>query len=131
MYPENLKYTKTHEWVKMEGGILILGITFYAQEHIGEIVFAGLPAVGAPVKKGARLMDIESTKAVAEIFSPCDGKIAAVNDTLLDQDNLLAVNRDPYGDGWLVKIETENLDISTLMDATSYEGFIKSGGGPS
>ena len=127
MNPDDRKYTAEHEWVRQEGegdaAVLRIGITAYAQEALGDIVFVTLPAVGATTSAGAAFGEVESTKSVSDIYAPVDGAVTAVNDRLDAAPEL--VNADPYGDGWLVEIRptagtTEALAGPALLDAEGY-----------
>jgi glycine cleavage system H protein len=100
--PEELKYTAEHEWVLVEGDAATVGITAYAAEKLGDVVFVELPAVGSDVAEGAVVGEIESTKSVGELFAPVNGTVAAANQAVVDAPEL--VNSDPYGDGWLIKV---------------------------
>lgn len=115
--PEELKYTKTHEWVKEEGGNCVVGLTDFAQDALGDIVFVNLPSVGDEVKAGDVFGDVESVKAVSDVFSPVTGKVVEVNDAVLD--NPALVNEDCYG-AWLIKVENVK-DTEELLDNKAYE----------
>lgn len=115
--PEELKYTKTHEWVKEEGGNCVVGLTDFAQDALGDIVFVNLPSVGDEVKAGDVFGDVESVKAVSDVFSPVTGKVVEVNDAVLD--NPALVNEDCYG-AWLIKVENVT-DTEELLDNKAYE----------
>ena len=115
--PEELKYTKTHEWVKEEDGLHVVGLTDFAQDALGDIVFVNLPNVGDEVKAGGTLGDVESVKAVSDVFSPVTGVVAEVNEAVLD--NPAAVNEDCY-DAWLVKVENVT-ETEELLDNKAYE----------
>ena len=119
-YPENLKYTPEHEWVRSGNeSIVRVGITEYAAEQLGDIVFASLPTVGETVSAGDACGELESTKSVSDIFAPVTGTISAVNITL--DGNPETVNADPYGDGWLFEVELdEGADLDDLLDADAY-----------
>ncbi len=119
--PNDLRYTRTHEWVREEGDTVVVGITHYAQEQLGEVVYVELPEVGRTLDAGEELGTLESVKAVSEFFSPVAGEVAEVNERLDDEPGL--VNDDPYGEGWLVKI-TVSGDGAELMDAAAYEAFL-------
>ncbi len=121
MYPENLRYTKEHEWILVEGKKGIVGITEYAQDSLGDVVFVELPEIGKKLKVGEGLGVVESVKAVSDIYSPCSGIVTAVNESLLDNPELL--NQDPYGEGWLIEMEVEELD-SELLTSAEYEDFV-------
>ena len=114
--PEELKYTKSHEWVKEEDGVITVGLTDYAQSALGDIVFINLPEEGDDVTAGQAFSDVESVKAVSDVFSPVSGKVAAINEELLD--NPALVNEDPY-EAWLIKVEAVS-DTEELMDAAAY-----------
>lgn len=114
--PEELKYTKSHEWVKEEDGVITVGLTDYAQSALGDIVFINLPEEGDDVTAGQAFSDVESVKAVSDVFSPVSGKVAAINEELLD--NPALVNEDPY-EAWLIKVEDVS-DTEELMDAAAY-----------
>ena len=121
MTPEDLKYTDEHEWLTVtEGSTVRVGITAYAQDQLGDVVFVELPKVGAAVEAGTPLGEVESTKSVSEIFAPLSGTVVAVNDALDDAPEL--INSDPYGDGWIVEINAEDLSaLDGLMDAAAYQ----------
>ena len=118
-FPAELKYTKDHEWIKMEGDIAIIGITDFAQDALGDVVYINLPEVGDEVTAGESFSDVESVKAVSDVMSPVSGTICAINDELEDSPENL--NSDPYG-SWIIKVEgiTGQED---LMDAAAYEAF--------
>lgn len=116
--PENLKYTKTHEWVRVEGNKAYVGITDFAQGHLGDIVYVELPEVGSLAEAGEALCSIESVKAASDVYSPVSGEIAEVNDALEDEPGLL--NEDPY-ENWIATIEMNNPEeVEALLDAASY-----------
>jgi glycine cleavage system H protein len=119
--PEHLKYTEEHEWlVTTEGNTVRVGITAYAQDQLGDVVFVELPKVGAAVEAGTPLGEVESTKSVSEIFAPVSGTVSAVNPALDETPEL--INSDPYGQGWIVEINTEDLSVlDDLMDAAAYQ----------
>jgi glycine cleavage system H protein len=121
--PKNLKYTKDHEWARLEGGSALVGITDYAQEKLGSIVFAELPPAGKVFQKGQTVVTIDSVKAVAEVFAPLSGEIEAVNQAL--QDTPEAINKDPYGEGWIFKMKAADpAEISQLLSPEAYEAFV-------
>ncbi|MBQ1482362.1 MAG: glycine cleavage system protein GcvH [Erysipelotrichaceae bacterium] len=120
--PEELKYTKTHEWVKEEDGLWTVGLTDFAQDALGDIVFVNLPSVGDEVKAGEVFCDVESVKAVSDVYSPVSGVIEEVNDALTDDPAL--VNNDCYG-AWFIKVKDVNGE-DELLDAAAYEEFCKS-----
>lgn len=126
-YPTNLKYTKDHEWARQEGKAVVVGVTFHAQEALGDVVYVELPKVGAPVTQGKPFGVIESTKAVSELFAPVSGKVVKVNEALADEPQ--KVNSDPYGEGWLIHVETSDpKQLGALLDAPAYEQLLKQGG---
>lgn len=119
-YPKELKYVKSHEWVKEEGDVIVIGISDYAQDALGDIVFVNLPEEGDDVSIGDAFADVESVKAVSDIFSPVDGTVKEVNEELVD--NPALINEAPY-DSWLIKVENVSEKEET-MDADAYEKFI-------
>jgi len=122
--PDNARYAPTHEWGTLEGDRLTLGITDFAVEHLGDIVYVDLPDVGTDVEKGKTVLEIESVKAVAEVYSPVAGTITAVNEALGDDPSALAA--DCFGGGWLVKIQVRDVsDLDTLMDLAAYEKHLE------
>ncbi len=124
--PKDLKYTEEHEWVRFEQDRAVIGITDYAQEALGEIVYVELPVEGEELFQGDSFGGAESTKAVSELFAPVSGEIVEVNDLLVDSPEL--VNADPYGDGWIIKIHIGELDeneIEKLLDSSDYEELIE------
>jgi len=122
--PEDLKYTREHEWVSIEENVATVGITDHAQEQLGEVVFVELPGVGDRVEKSEPFGVVESTKAVSDIYAPLTGEVTEVNDDLPDSPEL--VNEDPYGDGWMVKITIgEDTDLDDLMTAEEYRQYIE------
>jgi glycine cleavage system H protein len=123
MYPLDFRYTKDHEWVKVEGPVATVGITEYAQEQLGDVVFAELPKVGAKLNAGQSFGTVESVKAVSEIFMPVSGEISEINPTLADTPE--NINKDPHGSAWLVKIKMSDAsEVSKLMDAKAYEAYV-------
>lgn len=123
--PSDRRYTDAHEWVQVadEGGTVRVGITDFAQDALGDIVYADLPDVGASVSRGDTLAEIESTKSVGEVYSPVTGKVKAVNSNLEDQPEL--INAEPYGAGWIVEVEAAtNEELDGLLDAAAYEALI-------
>jgi glycine cleavage system H protein len=119
--PEELRYSKDHEWISYDevDGIATVGITEYAQSELGDVVFVELPGEGAPVEAHAPCGTIEAVKAVAELFAPVSGEVAAVNPTL--EDHPETVNADPYGEGWMIRIKvTDPAELDDLMDAAGY-----------
>ena len=128
MYPEDLKYTSEHEWVRSPGetdGSVRIGITDYAQDALGDIVFVSLPEVGIEVESGSAVGELESTKSVSDIYAPVTGKVVARNDALDATPEL--VNSDPYGEGWLFEVAPSDASVlDGLMDATTYQGSLDS-----
>lgn len=123
MKPEELKYTKTHEWIKIEGENATVGISDHAQHEMGDIVFVDLPKMGAKVEKGKQACVVESVKSAFDIYAPVNGEITQVNTKLSDEPALL--NQSPLENGWLFKMKVSNPDYSDLMDWTAYQEFIK------
>ncbi len=124
MYPAELKYTDTHEWVRVEGGTAAVGITAYAVEQLRDVVFLELPSGGGKVTRGSSFGVIESVKAVFELNSPVSGKATDVNKELSDQLELLKT--DPYGEGWMLKVElSDPSETDSLMDSAAYEEYVK------
>ncbi|MDQ3986603.1 MAG: glycine cleavage system protein GcvH [Actinomycetota bacterium] len=119
--PEELDYTSEHEWARREEDRVVVGITDYAQDQLGDVVFVGLPEPGTEVKAGEPLGEVESTKSVSDVYSPISGKIVAKNSAV--EDNPEVVNSDPYGDGWLVAIEPAG-DGAELLSAAEYRDLI-------
>lgn len=123
MYPKDLKYDKEHEWVKVEGDIAVIGISDFAQDQLGEIVYVDMPAVGDEIIAGESFGEVESVKSVSELFSPLSGEIVEVNEALDDAPE--TVNEDCYGDGWMIKVKmADAAQIDDLMSADEYEAFI-------
>lgn len=123
--PQDLAYTKQHEWVRVEGGVAAIGISDYAQEALGDITFVELPDVGAELAKGDEACAIESAKAAASIFAPVSGKVVEANGELEDDPGL--INNEPYGKGWICKLElSDPAEAAGLMDAGQYEEFLAS-----
>ncbi len=119
-YPKDLKYTKDHEWARRDGNKVVVGVTWHAQDALGEVVYVELPKVGTVVASGKQFGVIESTKAVSELFSPISGKVTKVNSALSDAPD--AINKDPYKTGWIVEIEASvPAEVDALMDAATYE----------
>jgi glycine cleavage system H protein len=121
---KDLKFTKEHEWVKEEGDIAVVGITDYAQKELGDVVYVELPEVGNTYEKDEACSNIESVKAVSDIYAPVSGEITEVNEALEDKPEI--VNQDPYGEGWLFKLKMENPDeLEELMDTDAYDEYVK------
>jgi glycine cleavage system H protein len=122
-YPENLKYTKEHEWVLVEGDTGTIGITDHAQNELGDIVFVDLPKVGATITKGTTFGSVESVKAVSDIYAPVSGEVLAINDALGAAPEKL--NADPHGAAWLIKIKlSQPSEIGQLLSAADYEKYL-------
>ena len=122
MDPENLRYTKEHEWVRVEGEIGTVGITFHAQKELGDIVYVDLPKPGAVFQQGKTIGSVESVKAVSDIFTPVSGEVVKVNGLLAESPEIL--NQDPYGSGWLVKIKlSEPGEAAKLLTAAEYQAY--------
>ena len=122
--PDDLRYSVDHEWVRVEGDAVRIGITDYAQDALGDVVFVDLPLVGAAVEAGDSLSEIESTKAVSDVYAPVDGDVVEANAALVDTPELL--NRDPYGDGWICLLRpSAAAALPDLLDATAYRTLIE------
>lgn len=125
MEPTNLRYHKEHEWIRMEGKHAVLGISNFAQDALGDIVFIDMPKVGAEVAAGQQIGEIESTKTTSSLYTPIDGKVVKVNTDLKDHPEV--INSDPYGKGWIAVIEpSDPAQIESLMTPEQYETFLKS-----
>jgi glycine cleavage system H protein len=123
MYPTDFRYTKEHEWVKLEGDVATVGITDYAQHELGDIVYVELPAAGTKVEAGQAFGTVESVKSVSEVFSPVTGEVTEVNGDLGDHPE--KVNQDAHGAAWLARIRTTNAaELDALMDAAAYEAYV-------
>lgn len=123
MNPVELKYNKSHEWAKVEGNTVTIGITEHAQDSLGDVVFVELPDNDATLEAGQAFGTVESVKAVSDIITPVSGKVIEYNQEVLDSPELL--NNDPYGEGWLIKIEADDLkELDKLMSAAEYEAFV-------
>jgi glycine cleavage system H protein len=121
--PENLKYTKSHEWVKAEGGSAAVGITDFAQHHLTDIVFVELPAVGTKAVAGKTIATVESVKAVSDVYSPLSGEVIEINESLPDAPDLL--NKSPYDQGWMFKVKMYNpKEADALLSASEYKKVI-------
>jgi glycine cleavage system H protein len=123
MYPQDFKFTKDHEWAKLEGEFALVGISDYAQQHLGDVVYVDLPACGAKLAVHQTIGSIESVKAVSEVFSPVSGEVVETNAALVDAPELL--NQDPHGKGWILKLKVANKgDFDALMNASDYEKYL-------
>jgi glycine cleavage system H protein len=122
--PDHLRYSSDHEWLKAEGARARIGITDYAQDSLGDVVFIQLPAVGDTVAAGETIGEVESTKSVSDVYAPVAGSVVAVNDALVDSPQLL--NLDPYGDGWICEIElSDPRQVDAMLDADAYGKLIE------
>jgi glycine cleavage system H protein len=125
-YPEELKYHPEHDWARIEGDQATFGITWYAQDALGEVVFFDPPEVGAQVTKDQAYAEVESVKAVSDVFAPLSGEILEVNDSLEEAPE--QINEDPYGEGWLVKVKLSDPgEGDSLLDAAAYQDLLQSG----
>jgi len=123
-FPDELRYSTEHEWVATDDARARIGITDYAQDALGDVVYVQLPAVGLAVVAGSSCAEVESTKSVSEIYSPVSGVVAEVNEQLVDEPEL--VNRDPYGAGWIFVVELADADeVDSLLDAAEYQRFVE------
>ncbi len=123
MYPDELSYTREHEWIRVDGEECTIGITAYAQDELGDVVYVELPGVGAAITRNVPFGTVESVKAVSDLFAPLSGEVTAGNDKLDAAPEL--VNEDPYGAGWMIKIRLNDTDeLAALMDAAAYEGLV-------
>ena len=124
MVPDDLRYTSDHEWVRLDGDVARIGITDFAQDALGDIVYVNVPDVGAPVTAGAAFGEVESTKSVSDIYAPVGGTVEARNEQLGATPEL--VNSDPYGDGWILDIRGASAaDVAVLLDAAAYRALIE------
>jgi glycine cleavage system H protein len=122
--PDDLHYSKDHEWVRVDGGIAVVGITDYAQNSLGDVVYVELPKVGDEFASSEAFGSVESVKAVSEMFSPVSGEIVEVNTTLTDDPE--KVNGDPYGDGWMIRVRMSKPgEVDSMLSAAEYEDFTK------
>ena len=122
-FPKDVKYTRDHEWAKVDGKVALVGITDFAQEKLGSIVFVELPPSGKSVKKGETVVTVDSVKAVAEVYSPLSGQVEEANESLKDTPEI--INQDPYGQGWMVKIKiSDPAELGTLMTPEAYRAFV-------
>lgn len=124
MYPDDLKYSKEHEWVRMDGDIAEIGVTMFAQDSLGDVVFVDLPEVGTEIRQSDKFGEIESVKTVSDLLSPIGGTVVETNPGVVD--NPETVNTDPYGSGWLIKVEISDLArLDELMDSETYESTLE------
>ena len=123
MNPENLKYTKEHEWVRLDGDVAVVGITSYAQEQLGDVVYVDLPAKGATLKQLETFGAVDSVKTASDLYSPLSGEVIDINEALKASPEL--VNTEPYGAGWMLKVKPSDLtELDSLLDAAGYEQFL-------
>ena len=122
-FPQNLKYTNEHEWIRVEGDIAYVGITDYAQEQLGDIVFVDIPTVGETLEAGEVFGTIEVLKTISDLFLPVAGEVIELNEAL--EENPELVNKDPYGEGWLIKVKPEDIKaVEDLLDAEAYKAVV-------
>jgi glycine cleavage system H protein len=123
-YPDDLRYHAEHDWARIEGDSATFGITWFAQDALGEVVFYDAPEIGATVSKDQPYTEVESVKAVSDVIAPLSGEITAVNEVLADKPE--SINEDPYGEGWLVKVKlSDPSEADSLMDATDYQATLE------
>ncbi len=123
MYPSELKYDREHEWVRVEGDEAVIGISHFAQDQLGEVVYVDLPSAGDSVAAGETFGEIESVKSVSELYSPINGEVVAVNDALSDTPE--TVNEDPYGEGWMIRVKmADPSQVDDMISAEEYEAFV-------
>jgi glycine cleavage system H protein len=121
-YPDNLRYTKDHEWIKLEGSVATVGITDFAQRELGDIVYVEVETIGKPLQSGAVFGTVEAVKTVSDLFLPVDGTITELNPELAGAPEL--VNTDPYGKGWMIKMNVNNpADVAALLDSAGYQAI--------
>ncbi len=123
-YPSELRYTKSHEWVRLEGDVAVVGITDFAQDALGDVVFVDLPQVGKAVEAGSAVAVVESVKTASDIYAPVAGEILEVNSSLSDKPEL--INQSPYGEGWLFKMKINPADLNGLLSAAEYQAVAES-----
>ena len=122
-YPDDLKYHPEHDWARVDGDVATLGITWYAQDQLGEVVFFDPPAVGASLTKDSPYAEVESVKAVSDVIAPVSGEIVEVNEALKDAPE--QINEDPYGEGWLVRVRLSDAsELDSLLDSESYQSSL-------
>ena len=123
MYPSELKYDREHEWVRVEGDEAVIGISHFAQDQLGEVVYVDLPSAGDSVNAGETFGEIESVKSVSELYSAVTGEVVAVNDALADTPE--TVNEDPYGEGWMIRVKmADPAQLDDMISAEEYEAFV-------
>ena len=124
-FPDDVRYTKEHEWVRLEGAEAVIGITDFAQDALGDVVFVELPAVGAVLTQGQTFGVVESNKTISDLFAPVAGRVLAINADLRDEPQ--RVNEEPYGSGWMIRIAVaKREELDTLLDAAGYRAFVAS-----
>jgi len=122
-YPDDLKYHSEHDWIRVEGDQAVFGVTWYAQDNLGDVVFFDPPAAGDTVSANASYGELESVKAVSDIYSPIGGEVVAVNDAVVARPEL--VNEDPYGEGWLLRVKIADVaEIDSLMEPSAYRDYL-------
>ena len=121
--PEDLSYTKEHEWVRLQDSLGSIGITDFAQSELGDVVFVELPEIGARFRADDPLATVESVKAVSDVYAPLAGEVVEINEKLIEEPEL--VNADPYGDGWMVKLRVNDSEQSTLLDPDQYADYLR------
>ncbi len=125
-YPDDLKYTEQHEWARLDGNSVWVGITDFAQDALGDVVYVDIPEVGTEVRAGEPFGEVESTKSVSDVYAPVTGTVTTRNDALVDSPEL--VNRDPYGDGWMIAIEASDAsELDRLLTASAYREVAEKG----
>ena len=123
-FPENLRYTKDHEWARVEDEEVVIGVTEYAQDALGDVVYVELPEIGVETKQGEGFGVVESVKAVSDLYSPVSGSVTDINENLSENPEL--INEDPYGDGWMIRLEASNeSEFNSLMNADAYTLYVK------
>lgn len=124
-YPEHLRFSEDHEWIAVEDGVATIGITDYAQDQLGDIVYVDLPSEGDEIEAGASFGEVESVKSVSELIAPVSGEVVAVNEALTDAPE--TVNADPLGEGWMIRVRLDDTDVlDELLDSAAYLSFIGS-----
>ena len=125
-YPSDLKYTDQHEWIRVEGDVATIGISHYAQDALGDVVFVDLPEVGDDATAGEQAAEVESTKSVSPIYAPVSGEVVGINEALEEEENCVQVNQDPYGGGWMFKIRlSDPSELDGLKDAAAYQAYVE------
>ncbi len=125
MRPTDIKYAKSHEWAKLEGDTVTIGITDFAVEQLTDLTYIDLPDVGDSIKKGEGFGEIESVKAVSDLYAPCSGEVTAVNKELTEKENFELLAKDPFGDGWLLKVKiSDPAELGDLLDADAYKKVV-------